>query len=158
MKRFLTILLVLVAVTLGAFSQTKKHTEKKAAGAAPDRAYAQKIWDGWSTLNPDNVAPYYATGSNTFYDIAPLKYNSWGEYHDGVKGVLSGYKSARFNVNDDFAIHPEGNMAWGTATVKYEMTQKSGKVEMGNMRWTAVWENENGKWLTVHEHVSMPVQ
>jgi len=42
--------------------------------------------------------------------------------------------------------------------VKYEMTQKSGKVDMGNMRWTVVWENQGGKWLIVHEHVSEPIQ
>jgi hypothetical protein len=29
---------------------------------------------------------------------------------------------------------------------------------MGNFRWTVIWENEDGKWLIVHEHVSAPVQ
>ena len=29
---------------------------------------------------------------------------------------------------------------------------------MGNFRWTAIFENEDGKWLIVHEHVSEPIQ
>ena len=29
--------------------------------------------------------------------------------------------------------------------------------EMGNFRWTVVFENEEGKWLIVHEHVSAPL-
>jgi hypothetical protein len=29
---------------------------------------------------------------------------------------------------------------------------------MGNFRWTVIWANEDGKWLTVHEHVSVPIQ
>jgi hypothetical protein len=29
---------------------------------------------------------------------------------------------------------------------------------MGNFRWTVVLENQDGKWLTVHEHVSEPLQ
>jgi hypothetical protein len=29
---------------------------------------------------------------------------------------------------------------------------------MGNFRWTVVFENQDGKWLIVHEHVSMPVE
>jgi hypothetical protein len=29
---------------------------------------------------------------------------------------------------------------------------------MGNFRWTAVFEHEDGKWLIVHEHVSAPLQ
>lgn len=118
----------------------------------------QKIWDGWSTLNPDNVSKFYASGPHTFFDIAPLKYDSWDEYEKGVKGVLTGYKSAKFTVNDDAAIHPHGDLVWGTATIKEEMTTNAGKVEMGNFRWTAVWENQDGKWLIVHEHVSAPLQ
>jgi hypothetical protein len=28
---------------------------------------------------------------------------------------------------------------------------------MGNFRWTVVLDNQDGKWLIVHEHVSEPV-
>jgi ketosteroid isomerase-like protein len=158
LKRFLTVSLCLLALTLSGLAQTKKSPMKPLAGPAPDKAYLQKVWDGWSTLDPANVAKYYATGPHTFFDIAPLKYNSWDEYEKGVKGVLAGYKSAKFTVNDDAAIHPHGDLVWVTATVHEEMTTKAGKVEMGNFRWTAIFENEDGKWLTVHEHVSAPLQ
>ncbi len=131
---------------------------RKASAAPPDKAHMQKIWDGWSTLDPANVAQYYASGPHTFFDIAPLKYNSWDEYQTGVRGVVAGYKSAKFTVNDDATIHPEGDWAWGTATVNEEMTTKAGKVEMGSFRWTVIWQNQDGKWLTVHEHVSAPLQ
>jgi ketosteroid isomerase-like protein len=159
MKRFLTVSLCVLALTLSAFAQTKKSSTKKSvAGPAPDKAYMQRIWDGWATLDPANVAKYYATGPHTFFDIAPLKYYSWDEYQAGVKGVLAGYKSAKFTVNDDAVVHTHGDLVWGTATVKNEMTSKAGKVEMGNFRWTVVWENQDGKWLIVHEHVSAPLQ
>ena len=159
LKRILTVSLCLLALTLSGSAQTKKSSMKKAAaGPTPDQAYLQKIWDGWSTLDPANVAKYYATGPHVFFDIAPLKYNSWDEYEKGVKGVLAGYRSAKFTVNDDVAIHPHGDLVWVTATVAEEMTTKAGKVEMGNFRWTAILENQDGKWLTVHEHVSAPVQ
>ena len=157
-KRFASILLCLLVLTLCASAQTKKATTRKMATPAPDKAYLQTIWDGWATLDPANTAQFYATGPNTFFDIAPLKYNSWEEYEKGVKGVLAGYKSAKFTVNDDAAIHAEGNIVWGTATVKEEMTSKAGKVDMGNFRWTVVFENQDGKWLIVHEHVSAPLQ
>jgi len=159
LKRSLAVLLCLCVIALSAVAQTKKPAAKKAsAGAAPDKAYLQKIWDGWSTLNPANTAKFYATGPNTFFDIAPLKYNSWEEYEKGVKGLADAYKSARFTVNDDAAIHPSGDLVWATATVAEQMTTKAGKVEMGNFRWTVMFENEDGKWLIVHEHVSAPMQ
>ena len=159
LKRFLTVSLCLLTLTLSGFAQTKKTTMKKAAaGPVPDKAYLQKVWDGWSTLDPANTAKFYATGPHTFFDIAPLKYGSFDEYSTGVKAVVAGYKSAKFTLNDDLAIHPHGDLVWATATVAEQMTTKAGKVEMGNFRWTVVLENEDGKWLIVHEHVSAPLQ
>lgn len=158
LKRFLTVSLCLLAVGLSGLAQSKKSPMKKAAGPAPDKAYLQKIWDGWATLNPDNVAKYYASGPNTFFDIAPLKYGSWDEYHKNVKNVLAGYKSAKFTVNDDAVLHPHGDLEWITATVAEQMTTSAGKVEMGNFRWTAVFEDQDGQWVIVHEHVSAPLQ
>jgi ketosteroid isomerase-like protein len=158
MKRHFNVLLCLLALTLFSIAQPPKPaTKKSAVPPAPDKAYLQKIWDGWSTLDPANVAKFYAAGPHTFFDIAPLKYGSWEEYDAGVKAVVSGYKSAKFVLNDDLAIHPHGDLVWATATVKHEMTSKAGKIEMGNMRWTVVFENQDGKWMIVHEHVSMPL-
>jgi ketosteroid isomerase-like protein len=163
LKRFLTVSLCLLALTLSGSAQTsttaKKAAMKKTTAApVPDRAYFQKIWDGWSTLDPANVAQFYAAGPHTFFDIAPLKYGSWEEYSSGVKGVLAGYKSAKCTVNDDLAIHPHGDLVWATATIAEQMTTKAGKVEMGNFRWTVIFESEDGKWKIVHEHVSEPIQ
>src|SRR5262252_1993755 len=147
LKRFLAVSLC-VFITLAAAAQTKKSAAKKAnAAPAPDKAYLQKIWDGWATLDPANTAKFYATGPHTFFDIAPLKYNSWDEYEKGVKGVVAGYKSARFTVNDDADVHSHGDLVWATATIKEEMTNTAGKVDMGNFRWTVVFEYVDGKWL-----------
>jgi ketosteroid isomerase-like protein len=155
MKR-LSVLLCLFMLSFSALA--KPSNKKSSVPAAPDGNYLQKIWDGWSTLNPDNVAKFYAGGPHTFFDIAPLKYGSWDEYKTGVKGDLSDYKSAKFTLNDDLAIHPHGDLVWVTSTLKEEMTTKSGKVQMGSFRWTAVFENQDGKWMIVHEHVSAPLQ
>jgi ketosteroid isomerase-like protein len=157
-KRFSSVFLCLFCLTLNALAQTKSPTKKTSAGPAPDKAFMQKVWDGWATLDPANVTQYYATGPRTFFDIAPLKYNSWDEYQNGAKGLLAGFQSAKFTVNDDVTFHNEGNLIWATATVKEEITEKSGKVDMGVFRYTVIWTNENGKWLIVHEHVSAPIQ
>jgi ketosteroid isomerase-like protein len=154
MKRLSAVVLCLFALAL---SSSAKTAPKKSAPPAPDNAYLQKIWDGWSTLDTANVTKFFASGPHVFYDTAPLKYESWDEYEKGVKAELSGYKSAKFTVNDDAAIHAHGDLVWATATVKEEMTSKTGKVEMGNFRWTVVFENQDGKWVIVHEHVSSPM-
>ncbi|MFZ0959232.1 MAG: nuclear transport factor 2 family protein [Candidatus Sulfotelmatobacter sp.] len=159
LKRFPAVLLCLLALSLASVAQTKSSAMKKSpAGPIPDKAFMQKVWDGWSTLDTANAAKFYASGSHTYFDIAPLKYGSWDEYERGVKSVVAGYKSAKFTVNDDLAIHPHGDLVWATATISEQMTTQAGKIEMGNFRWTVIWENEDGKWVIVHEHVSEPVQ
>src|SRR5581483_2368599 len=70
--------------------------KSKAAKTGPDKAHMQKIWDGWGSLDPANVAQFYASGPHTFFDIAPLKYSSWDEYQKGVRQVVADYKSAKF--------------------------------------------------------------
>jgi len=92
-----------------------------------------------------------------FFDVAPLKYNSWDEYKAGVAKEFADYKGAQFTVNDDFEVHPCGDTAWVAATVKADMVRKSGKHEMSTMRWTAIFQKQAGKWLIVHEHVSEPL-
>src|ERR1700722_20085 len=96
-KRFLTVSLVLLALTLCSFAQTTKKTsmKKAPAGPIPDKTYLQKVWDGWSTLDPANTAKFYATGPHTFFDIAPLKYDSWDEYEKGAQGLSAIYKNAK---------------------------------------------------------------
>jgi len=150
---FLAVML-LSSLTL---AQGKKASAKAAAGG-PDKAHLQKIWDAWSTLDPANAAQFYASGPHVFFDLAPLKYGSWEEYQKGVVAVLADFKTAKLTVNDDAEIHAAGPIYWGTATVKEDATLKSGKREMGNFRWTVVFEKENGKWLIVHEHISVPAQ
>jgi ketosteroid isomerase-like protein len=149
------LLFALLLATTVTFAQTKKATH--AAGPGPDKALLQKIWDGWSSLNIPGQAQFYAQGAHTFFDITPLKYSSWDEYQKGVTGVLAGYQSGRCTVNDDAEIHNLGDTAWGSATVKYDLVTKSGKHDMGNFRWTFIFEKHDGKWLLVHEHVSEPL-
>jgi ketosteroid isomerase-like protein len=153
---FLTVVTGLVLIAFATLAATQSKSKLGRSGTGVDRAHLQKIWDGWSTLDPANVARFYAQGPHTFFDIAPLKYSSWEEYQANVKNVLADYSSAKFTVNDDALLHPAGNYVWATATVKEEMKHKNGKVEMGSFRWTVVFEKQAGGWLIVHEHVSVP--
>jgi ketosteroid isomerase-like protein len=150
---FVACLYALTSLVLG----QEKASPKAKSGAEVDKSYLQKIWDGWSTLNPENVAQFYAKGPHVFFDITPVKYESWEEYRAGVVKVLSGFESAKCTVNDDAEIHRAGSDVWITATVAADMVEKSGKHDPSTFRWTAVFERTGGKWLIVHEHVSEPL-
>jgi ketosteroid isomerase-like protein len=153
----LSVSLCILGLALSALAQ--KTSTRTSSGPVPDKAFMQKIWNAWATLNPANAAQFYAKGDDVFFDIAPLKYSSLDEYQKGAAGVLATYASATFTVNDDAQIHNAGQIVWGTATVNYDMVEKSGKHDIGAFRWTVIWQKEeDGKWLTVHEHVSAPLQ
>jgi ketosteroid isomerase-like protein len=154
MKNRIAVLGLVVCLAMAGAGQ--KASKAGAAGAV-DKAYLQKIWDGWATLDAAGQKQYYAQGPHVFFDIAPLKYGSWDEYQAGVTKELGDYKAATFRVNDDLQIHKSGDAYWITATVATDMTHKSGKRDMGQFRWTAVFEKQDGKWLIVHEHVSAPM-
>jgi len=150
-RRVIALFLCVLCLGVATFSADNK-------GSVPDKALMQKIWSAWASLNPANAAQYYAKGDHVFFDIAPLKYNSWDEYQKGGASLEANYKAATFTVNDDAQIHDAGKIVWGAATVKYDMVEKSGKHDMGNFRWTVIWQQQDGKWLIAHEHVSEPVQ
>jgi ketosteroid isomerase-like protein len=155
----LAVFMIIPAFTQTGLAQTglaAKRTKVSAGDGAVDKAYLQKIWAGWATLDVAAEKQYYAQGPHVFFDVAPLKYGSWDEYQAGVSKDLANYKAARFTVNDDAQIHKSGEAYWITSTVASDMTQKSGKRELSTFRWTAVFEKQNGRWLIVHEHVSMP--
>ena len=128
------------------------------AQSAPDKAYLQKILDGWGSGSVEGQAQYYAQGPHVFYDVAPLKYDSWVVFLFGVLFVLGVFLFVKFHVTDDLQVHKATPTTyWGTATLDFEMKHKSGKVDMGKMRWTFVMEKQKDKWVFVHEHVSVPM-
>ena len=98
-------------LTIASFAADKKPAAKKTTGG-PDKAYLQKIWDGWAALDGSKQAEFYATGPHLYFDLAPLKYASWDEYQAGVAKLLDEYKSATLTVNDDAEIHTVGDTAW----------------------------------------------
>jgi ketosteroid isomerase-like protein len=151
-------LAVVVVLAMQCLAADQMKSGKKVAGA-PDAAYMQKVLDAWNTLDTSKVAPYYAQGAgHVFFDISPLKYNSWDEYASGVSQMATDLKSLSLVSNDDATVHVDGNMAWGTATVKGDFVHKSGKRDMATYRWTAIWEKQDGKWIIVHDHFSAPMQ
>ncbi|MBS1849453.1 MAG: nuclear transport factor 2 family protein [Acidobacteria bacterium] len=152
LKRFSTLLVCVLILSVGLAAAPKK------SGPGPDKAYLQKIWDGWGSLDIEKQGQFYAQGPHVFFDVAPLQYASWDEFRAGVSKELANFKSATFTVNDDAQLHPKGDMVWGTATVKMDATLKSGKRELATFRWTFVMEKQEGKWLLVHEHVSQPAE
>lgn len=151
----------LLAIPSAAFA---KKGAKEAAGKSSTGPSAEikmrmdNSLKAWETLDPANAAPFYAKeADHLFFDVAPLKYNGWAEYAEGVKKVIANWTSLKFTLGDDAQVHPHGSLAWTAATFRADFSTKDGSHQSLNGRWTVVWEKRGNDWLIVHEHVSVPM-
>lgn len=123
------------------------------------RVLVPKIVASWETMDFSKIEPYYAADADlTYFDLAPLKYNNWAEYHAGAqKGLFDPNTSIKLKVNDDLRVHSRGNLAWATFTFGGDITPKQGAASHLDGRWTMVLEKRAKGWIVVHEHVSVPL-
>jgi ketosteroid isomerase-like protein len=151
MKRLLIAFLLCAVVFVPAVAQKK---------TGPDfNAMIKDYYAKWSTLNSDNPAPYYAKDADlVFFDIDPLKYTGWQQYHDTFKNsVAPGFTSLTITPNNDIKITRSGNLAVASLTFRLVAKAKDGSPLEFTGRHTVVFQNRGGKWLIIHEHVSKPL-
>ena len=151
MKRilFATLIVPMICLTVTA--------QKKAGDNFND--LIKRYYTAWSTLNPDNPAPLYAKDADLiFFDVDPLKYTGWQQYHDTFKNqVGAGFTSLTLTPNNDVKVTRGGNLAVTTLTFHLAAKLKDGTAIDFDGRHTIVWQKRGTKWLIVHEHVSKPL-
>lgn len=134
----------------------------RAGNSGDDQEFKKLIADyysAWNTMKAANATPLYAQDADLiFYDIAPLKYNGWPEYRDGAqKYFFDTSTTAKLIPNDDLKVTRKGDVVWTTLTFHLSAAMKDGsKVELDG-RQTSIWEKRSGKWLIVHDHISVPL-
>jgi ketosteroid isomerase-like protein len=155
----------LLALAVGSAAQTAAPAQSKTAPAksdsvpAVDRAYLQSIWDGWASADIEKQGRFYAQGAgHLFFDVAPLKYNSWEEYKAGVLPSLKDSPKVTYTLSEDVQIHAAGPYTWIAGTLDMAGTSPQGEAQKLTLRWTAVLEQQDGHWVITHEHVSAPAE
>lgn len=151
MKKALVVLMLVS--TASVWGQGAKH------GDAEFKALIDRYYEAWSSANPDNAAPLYAKDPElVFYDLAPLKYTGWTEYKAGVqKSFFDHMASGKLTPNNDLQVSRHGDWAWTAVTGHLSIKMKNGDALEADFRHTAIWEKRGGRWVIVHEHVSVPM-
>ncbi|HXN22620.1 MAG TPA: nuclear transport factor 2 family protein [Candidatus Dormibacteraeota bacterium] len=123
------------------------------------RALLPKIVSAWESFDVAKVERYYAADPDLMYfDLAPMKYNNWAEYREGVQKLFfEPNQSGKFKINDDLRVHARGRLAWATFTFGADLVSRQGTSSHLNGRWTMVLEKRPIGWIVVHEHVSVPM-
>jgi ketosteroid isomerase-like protein len=117
-----------------------------------------KIVAAWESMDLAQIDPYYAPdGDLAFFDVAPLAYGSWTEYREGVqKMFFDPNQSLKFSPRD-VQVRRQGSLGWATFTFGVDVVSKQGATTHLEGRWTLILEERDGRWLVVHEHVSVPL-
>ena len=165
MRRWLFLLLTVSFILPGVIAQAQNASvpaSKSAAGQpakAVDKAYLQSLWDGWASADLEKQGQFYAQGPNhLFFDVAPLKYDSWEAYKAGVAPSIKDAPKVTYTLDDDLQIHPDGNITWVAGTLKMQGTSPETSKESLPLRWTAIFQLQNGRWVIEHEHISVPAE
>ena len=122
------------------------------------KALVDNYWVVWGAGDLAKAGEMYAKDARlVFFDLEPLKYTGWDQYRKGVvPNILDKFASMTFTVNDDLKATEHGNVAWTSVTVRANGTLKAAGPMKADIRHTAIWERRGGRWLIVHEHVSVP--
>lgn len=147
-----------------------------AAGAAPTPVQAQALaptpaeiatfkaletdlWAAWSKrLKSADAAPFYSKQPGTLhFDISPLKFTGWEEYERESQKALPKDGSAKVTIKDDFTVI-KGNDALFVVAFTWDavfLTPEGAERRRFEGRETDVWVKEAGKWVVLHQHLSV---
>ena len=133
-----------------------------AANQPADNVFFKQLVDqtyaAWNTQDPDAVAEFYLNDPNiVFYDATPLKYEGWNAFRAGIQTHLfDKLNQFQLTANDDLHAIRYGDLVLTTFTYHLSAQSKAGEVIEAEGRQTDLWEEQDGKWLIIHEHTSVP--
>jgi ketosteroid isomerase-like protein len=164
----LTVLVLLMSLVLQLRLAAEAQPEKTGVVTADEYAEFKQLvaeyCEAWSTqngkLNFDKPAQFYAKDADLiFYDpLPPLNgYNSWYDLKTNLPWYDGRFSSMEFKPNNDLRVWHHGNIAWTTFTFHISAKPKIGKTKELDGRETAIWEKRDGRWMNVHENLSLPL-
>src|SRR5438105_11098713 len=164
LQTLLTILL-LMAFNLQAQSQSSKlsHHASPKKHANTNEAEIRDVYDRWAKAfrahDLDGIMAVYAPGDAVVsYDIvAPLQYVGKDAYRKDYQEFLAQYDGPIEVEYRDLRIVAGKDVAFLNALERLSGTLKNGQKSDLWVRATSGLRKINGKWLIVHDHISVPI-
>lgn len=133
------------------------------ANAPGTRAEIRALFDRWTKAfeakDIDGIMAVYAPGDAVVaYDIVPpLQYKGKDAYRKDYQEFLSQYDGPVHVEMQDVRIISGADVGFITALEQITGKLKSGKSSAVWLRATSGLQKIDGKWLIVHDHISVPV-
>jgi ketosteroid isomerase-like protein len=123
------------------------------------RALEQSFSDGVKAKDVDKIMANYQPGEElvVFDLVPPREYVGWEAYKKDWQRFLDTFDGPITFEIHDLSIKTDGDMAYSYSFQHVAGKMKDGKTSDDTVRVTDVYRKTSGKWLIVHEHVSVPV-
>ncbi len=152
-KTYLPIAMAVVAMVMVMAAQAR--ADDKAEIEALEKRVAAAV----QAKDVNAVMANYLPGDSliVFDVIPPRQYTGWDAYKKDWQGVLGGCADSPKMDISDLAITTGRRIAFSHSIQHFVCTDAKGnKLDM-TLRATDAYRKEKGKWLIVHEHISVPV-
>src|SRR5215472_1945420 len=141
----------------GTWEQTMTIKENKTNNEAAIREVIDSFADAFRARDVNGVMSVFAPEIVSFDIVPPLEavgaetfVKHWQEFFEAYQGTLHvEFPDISITVGDD--------VAFSHCLLRVKGTMKTGQQTDWWLRWTACYRKTNGKWIIVHEQVSVPI-
>jgi len=136
---------------------------KPATTAGSDESEIQALYERWAKAfearDIDGIMAVYAPGDALIaYDVVPpLQYKGYDAYRKDYVEFLAQYDGPVHVEYRDRRILSSGDIGFIHALERFTGKLKSGQPSDLWLRATSGVRRINGKWLIVHDHISVPI-
>src|ERR1700719_1823201 len=135
----------------------------KARTAANNEAEIRRLLDRWAKAfharDLDGIMSIYEPGDALVaYDIvAPLQYTGFKAYKKDYQEFLDQFEGPVEVTYPDVKILAGDTVAFSHGLERMTGTLKNGQKFDAWVRFTEGYRKTNGRWLAIHDHISVPV-
>ena len=150
---------VVVGAILVALSMMSFGAPARADDRAEIRALEERFVAAMKAKDLDAIMKVYAPGRTLFvFDvIPPRQYVGAAAYRKDWQTFLDTFEGPITVELTDLDVAADRNLAFSHSIQRVAGTDKQGKKLDLTVRVTDVYKKARGRWLIIHEHVSVPV-
>jgi uncharacterized protein (TIGR02246 family) len=149
-----TIGVIFVAVSIMAFGASAR-----ADAGADIRALEERFVAAFKARDVDAIMKAYAPDQTlvVFDVVPPRQYVGAAAYRKDWQTFLDNFEGPITVELTDLDVAADRNLAYSHSIQRVAGTDKQGKKLDLTVRVTDVYKKARGRWLIIHEHVSVPV-
>jgi ketosteroid isomerase-like protein len=154
MKRLLMIgstIAVALTIVAGAVGVSARTSD-----TAEIQALEQRLIDGIKLKDVKQIMSCYSDNVFAYDVVPPRQYVGAAAFQKPWEGFLGMFKGPINAEVNDLAINSDGEIAYSHGVQRVWGTTNDGKPFDSTFRITDVYRKSRGKWVIVHEHISLP--